>query len=223
MFRSAIRAALALPAPLVDRLTGRSTGARARIGIVALGLILSLNTGCVPGGRLASLDGFALDRLGDREAGESWVAFPMHRWYGTRTGVGKPRAVVACLAGNCRNRLAAAVFELEGETARLAERDLRDPQALLRSLTLADREARDRDETDRRRPRPEMAIEVAPVAIGDLAGFEIALRTTTGPQRSVYGVGAGRRAGGVMLVVLAVGDDPQVVRAAAEQVRAEAL
>lgn len=179
----------------------------------SLGLLLALPAGCMPDQRLAGLDSLVLSDMAPDHGGETWLALPMDRWLGTREGVGRPRAVIACLAEDCRNRLAAAVFELEGETARLAERDLRDPQALLRSL----------ESQARNKPAP-VTIDVAPLAIGDLSGFEIVLRSETGRQRRVYGAGLGRREGRNMLVVvLAIGDDPQVVRAAAAQIEARAF
>ena len=95
------------------------------LGAASLGLLLALPAGCMPGQRLAGLDSLALSEMAPDHGGETWLALPMDRWRGSRDGLGKPRAVIACLADDCRNRLAAAVFELEGEAARLAERDLR--------------------------------------------------------------------------------------------------
>lgn len=182
-------------------------------GAASLGLLLAVPAGCMPGQRLAGLDSLALSEMAPDHGGETWLALPMDRWRGSRDGLGKPRAVIACLADDCRNRLAAAVFELEGEAARLAERDLRDPQALLRSL-----ESRTSNDS------VAVAINVAPLTIGELSGFEIALQSETGPERSVYGAGLGRREGrNILVVVLAIGDDPQVVRAAAAQVQARAF
>jgi hypothetical protein len=197
------------------------------IAAAALGFLLILQAGCMPGGRLAGLDSFALSDMAPDHGGETWLALPMDRWLGTREGVGRPRAVIACLTDPCRNRLAAAVFELEGEAAHLAERDLRDPQTLLRSLELAARDgrrARNSGNGNTRGPATAIAIDVTPLTIGDLSGFEIALHSETGQQRRVYGAGLGRRVGGnILVVVLAIGDDPHVVRAAAAQIRERAF
>lgn len=202
------------PAIRFPRTMSKATAATRRgLTAASVGLVLTLLVGCMPDQRLAGLDSFALSDMTPDHGGETWLALPLDRWLGTREGVGRPRAVIACLADDCRNRLAAAVFELEGETAQLAERDLRDPQALLRSL-----------ERQTRSASSPLAIDVTPLTIGDLSGFEIAMRSESGRERRVYGAGLGRREGrNVLVVVLAIGDDPEVVRAAAAQVQARAF
>lgn len=145
--------------------------------------------------------------------GEIWLALPMGSWLGTQSS-GEPEALAACLAPGCRNRIAVGVFRLEGEKASRTEAELRDPQRLVR--TLKARQNADRDEK-----RPSFDLAVVPLSIGRLNGFELSLSKAGDSQALLYGAAVGRRVGGTskgdLRVVFAVGDDPDVVRAAVAQ------
>ncbi|MCC5977995.1 MAG: hypothetical protein JJU21_08030 [Salinarimonas sp.] len=180
----------------------------------------SLVAGCVPPGtRVAGLESVDLRRLAERDGGEVWLALPMGKWLGTRENVGRPEALIACIAATCRNRLVVGVFRLEGETADRAERDLRDPQMLARGLAAQQDDQGNGNGSgaaDRR-----IDIDVASHAIADLSGFTISLTTQRPRSTGVHAAAIGRREGRDLRVILAVGDDPQVVRAALAQVHAE--
>ncbi len=175
-------------------------------------------TSCVPTGtRVAGVDSLDLRRLAERDGGEVWLALPMRKWLGTRENIGRPEALIACIAPTCRNRLIVGVFRLEGETADRAERDLRDPQMLMRGLAARANDRKSGDGSASAANR--MAIDISAYTLDDLSGFTISL---TPPQNeAVHGAAIGRRERDGLRIILAVGDDMQVVRAALGQVHAE--
>ncbi len=183
-------------------------------GALILALLLG---GCTPGGtRGAGFDSLDLRRLAESEGGEAWLALPMGKWLGTRAHVGYPEAVIACIAPGCPNRLAVGVFRLEGETAERAERDLRNPQMLARGLAT-------QDDTDGDPAAPGIEIDIAAHSLDDLSGFTISMRAPQADRRALHGAAIGRREEGDLRLILAVGDDLQVVRAALAQIHAEAF
>ena len=199
--------------PLFDRLRRPAPDLRRLALFLAVAASLTL-TGCSPvGTRVAGIDSTDLRRLAERGGEEVWLALPMGRWLGTRANVGRPEAVIACIAPGCRNRLVVAVLRLEGETADLAERDLRNPQMLARGIA-----AQDSAPASRR-----VDIEILPHDLADLAGFTVSLSAPGARASAVHGAALGRREGRDLRVILAVGDDLQVVRAALAQIHAEAF
>ena len=145
--------------------------------------------------------------------GEIWLALPMGSWLGTQNS-GEPEALAACLAPACRNRIAVGVFRLKGEKASRTEAELKDPQRLVRALTA-------RQNADRDAKRPKFDLAAAPLTIGGMGGFELSLSKPGDSQALLHGAAVGRRDGGTskgdLRVVFAVGDDPEVVRAAVAQ------
>ncbi|KPQ10002.1 MAG: hypothetical protein HLUCCO17_12915 [Saliniramus fredricksonii] len=181
-------------------------------GALILALLLG---GCTPGGtRVAAFDSLDLRRLAEPDGGEAWLALPMRKWLGTRKHVGYPEAVIACIAPGCPNRLAVGIFRLEGDTAKRAERDLRNPQVLARGLAAQD---------DGDPAAPAIEIDIAAHSLDDLSGFTISMRAPQADGRALHGAAIGRREGADLRLILAVGDDPQVVRAALAQIHAEAF
>lgn len=187
------------------------------LALVVTLLLTLLVSACTPGGtRVAGIDSVELRRLAERDGGEAWLALPMSKWLGTRENVGRPEAVIACIAPTCRNRLVVAVFRLEGETADLAERDLRDPQMLARGLAAQAAAHADPGSGS-------VDIDIAPHMLEELAGFTISLSAPGARGAAVHGAAVGRREGGDLRLIFAIGDDMQVVRAALAQIRTEAF
>jgi hypothetical protein len=195
----------------------RSATGLHRLALACALILVLLLSGCTPGGtRVAGLDSVELRRLAEQGGGEVWLALPMGKWLGTRENVGRPEAVIACIAPTCRNRLAVGVFRLEGETADLAERDLLDPQMLARGL--AAQAAANADTGS-----GSVDIDIVPHTLEELAGFTISLSAPGARSAAAHGAAVGRREGGDLRLIFAIGDDMQVVRAALAQIRAEAF
>jgi len=185
-----------------------------RLALACTLILALLLGGCTPGGtRVAGFDSLDLRRLAESEDGEAWLALPMRKWLGTHEHVGYPEAVIACIAPGCPNRLAVGVFRLEGATAERAERDLRNPQMLARGLALQD----DGDTA------AAIDIDIAEHRLDDLSGFTISMRAPQADGRALHGAAVGRREGDELRLILAVGDDLQVVRAALAQIHAKAF
>jgi hypothetical protein len=146
-------------------------------------------------------------------ADETWLALPMGSWLGTQD-YGEPEAVAACLAPTCRNRMAVAVFRLEGEKARRTEAELRQPQLLAQAMT-----ARQARAGDAARVRFDLRPEA--FSTGGLDGFSLVLARRGEEAALLHAAAVGRRDGADLRVVFAVGDDGEVVRAAVAQLVAE--
>ncbi len=209
--------------PLSDR--SRRPGISLSRLAVACALLVGVPlTGCTPlGTRVAGIDSVDLRRMAERDGGAAWLALPMGRWLGTRPNVGRPEAVIACLAPTCENRLVVAVLRLEGETADLAERDLRNPQMLARGIAAqAQEQAEERAAANASAPS-RIDIDVAALDLDDLRGFTMTLSDGRARGSAAHGAAVGRREGRDLRVILAIGDDMQVVRAALAQIHAEAF
>jgi hypothetical protein len=145
--------------------------------------------------------------------GEDWLALPMGRWLGTQDH-GEPEAIAACLAPNCRNRMAVAVFRLEGEKARRTEAELREPQRLVEAMN-----ARQNRNGDDDRVRFDLRTES--FSTGGLDGFSLVVARRGEETPLLHAAAVGRRDGADLRVVFSVGDDAEVVRAAVAQLVAE--
>jgi hypothetical protein len=141
--------------------------------------------------------------------GEIWLALPMGSWLGTQD-TGEPEALATCLAPSCRNRIAVGVFRLEGEMASRTEAELRDPRRLVRAL-----DARQNADSDASR----IKLSLQPVAFstGGVDGFSLSILKRGESEPLLHAAAVGRRDGTSLRVVFAVGDDPDVVRAAVAQ------
>jgi hypothetical protein len=141
--------------------------------------------------------------------GEIWLALPMGSWLGTQD-MGEPEALATCLAPSCRNRIAVGVFRLEGEMASRTEAELRDPQRLVRALDA-------RQNADRNADRARFALQPVPFSTGGVDGFAVTIAKRGESEPLLHAAAVGRRDGRALRVVFAVGDDPDVVRAAVAQ------
>ncbi len=150
-----------------------------------------------------------------------WLALPMGSWLGTKD-MGEPEGLAACLTDTCENRIAVGIFRLKGEKAARTEAELRDPQALVRSLRERDRRAGAEGNV-----RKKIDVVTEPFSTGGLQGFALSITAETPDEGEVaarvHGAAVGRREGSDLRVVLAVGDDETVVRAAVAQLVAEAF
>lgn len=181
---------------------------RARAATIVGGLCVALVAGsCTPSLMTASTPG-ALSGFASGAEGEIWLALPLNAWLGAQASVGEPETIIACIGPECPARLAAGVFRLTGEAARRAERDLRDPQALVARLGRG----------------PDVEATGAAFSEGGSTGFTLSVASRTDPTRSIHGAALGRREGEALRFALVIGDDAGVVRAAAVQIaQSEAL
>lgn len=180
-------------------------------------MLTLLISGCMEGRtRIAGFDSLDLRGLTKPEGGAAWLALPMRKWMGTREHVGHPEAVIACIVPACPNRLAVGIFRLEGETATRAERDLLNPQMLARGLAA-------QDEANGDTAAPAIDIDINAHSLDDLSGFTISMLAQETDGRALHGAAIGRREGDDLRLILAVGDDMQVVRAALAQIHAQAF
>ncbi len=99
---------------------------------------------------------------------------------------------------------------------RLAERDLRNPQMLARGLAA-------QESANGETPSQPIDIDIAAHSLDDLSGFTVSMHAPQANGPTIHGAAIGRREGRDLRLILAVGDDMQVVRAALAQIHADAF
>jgi len=142
---------------------------------------------------------------------EAWVALPLRGWLAE--GRGRPEAVVACLSADCPHRLMVAVVALQGDDARAAAQIIENPEILSAHLR-----ERDEADTDKRRKEIRTAVETRRLVLDRLRGFVVTLSREGGGRPPAHGAVLGRPEGDSLRIVLAIGENADVVEGAVRQV-----
>jgi hypothetical protein len=118
-----------------------------------------------------------------------------------------------CAPPECRPGLVVGVIRLTGRDAATAEAVLTDPERLARAL---------RAPADRAKPVTTI-VSVNRLDEGTFHGFGISLAPANGRKPPAYGAALGWRLGDDLRLVLAVGEDAEVVQATARRVATREL
>jgi hypothetical protein len=179
---------------------------------IALGALLGAAAGC-------SYYPRAVEGVPYRDP---WVALPLRGWLAEDRA--EPEAMAFCRPADCSPGLVVAVLRLTGEDAATAEAVLDDPARLVRFLQRSkDRSSREdaaAKNAARTIPpkRPVRTVAAAvPLRFGTGKGFTLTLGRADGSLRPAFGAALGRRDSGGLRVVLAIGEDPNAVTAAARR------
>jgi hypothetical protein len=163
--------------------------------------------------------------LAAREGENPWVFVPAGAWI-TRDTV-RPVSVGMCAAPACPERIAVAVVEARGVEARTLARSLRQPAGLVTRLVEGNRRrialvaqanrTVSPEVAARRTPQP-VAAHTRPFRHRALSGFTMEMRRASGATRTAHAAVLGRQAGGVLKVVIVIGEKREQVEAAARTV-----
>jgi len=166
--------------------------------ILALGLILA-SCGYIP------------RQVAGLQADTSWDALPLRKWLAEDRA--EPVALSFCAPPECGPGLAVSVIRLIGRDADVTEALLKDPERLASGL---------RSPAGREKPiKTQIAVER--LRDGPNPGFAIEMSPADGSKRPAYGAAFGRREGEALSVVLAIGENQDVVKDTARQVAAREL
>ncbi|MCB5177703.1 hypothetical protein [Microvirga lenta] len=144
--------------------------------------------------------------------GAPWEALPLRKWLAENRAA--PEALAFCAPPECSPGLVVSVVRLKGDDAKAAEAVLKDPDRLARVL---------RSPKDRKKKAVRTAVSVESLDGRPYPGFAISLAPADGGKPPAYGAAFGRRTGDELHVVLAIGEDPESVRATAREAAAREL
>jgi len=171
---------------------------RLSLPILALGLILA-SCGYIP------------RQVAGLQADASWDALPLRKWLAEDRA--EPVALSFCAPPDCGPGLAVSVIRLTGKDADITDALLKDPERLARAL---------RSPAGRDKPvKSQIAIER--LKEGPYPGFAIEMSPADGGKPPAYGAAFGKREGEALSVVLAIGENQDVVKDTARQVAAREL
>jgi len=140
----------------------------------------------------------------------SWIALPLRSWLAEDRA--EPEAVALCRPPDCSPGMVVGVVRLHGKDANEAEAVLNHPDRLAQAL----------EEMRGRKSKVRTVATARRLADGPSQGFLLSLGRDDG-ERAVYGAALGRRDGGGLRVVLAIGDNAEAVEATARRVAARHL
>jgi hypothetical protein len=144
-------------------------------------------------------------------ADASWDALPLRKWLAEDRA--DPVALSFCAPPACSPGLAVSVIRLTGRDADITDALLKDPERLARALR-----------SPAGRPKPvKTVITIERLQEGPYPGFFIDLASADGSKRPAYGAAFGKREDEALLVVLAIGENADVVRETAKEVAAREL
>lgn len=160
-----------------------------------------------------------------REGENPWVFVPTGAWI-TRDTM-HPISVGMCAGASCPERIAVAVVEAKGAEARTLARSLRQPASLVTRLVEGNRRRIALAAQANRTVSPAVAARRSPPRVAAhtrffrhraLSGFTMEMRRDSGAARSAHAAVLGRQRGGVVKVVIVIGEKPEQVEAAARTV-----
>jgi hypothetical protein len=140
-----------------------------------------------------------------------WAALPLRAWLAENRA--EPEALALCRPPDCGPGLAVAVVRVSGAEREAAEAVLQHPDRLARAL-----------EGPGGKTRPVATVASAtPIREADATGFVLSLGRRDGSKPPAFGAALGRRHGGDLRIVLAIGEDAGHVEAAARRVARQHL